>query len=259
HHEMAHVQYFLHYRHLPYTLRQGANPSFQEALGHVVQMSASTPQHLQKLGLLRGLKEDREVDINFLLQEATDKLTFMAYAHVMDSWRWDVFDGTIHDKDWNCAWWDLRFTVQGVKPPELRTEEDFDPAAKYHVVADLSYTRYFVSLVLQFQFYKALCVRASQYDPLQPSTPLHKCDFYQSRGAGDALRTMMKLGRSKPWSEALQALTGNSKLDASAMRDYFRPLEEWLKEDNQRHGEFVGWRADDQYCLYKKPAETPLP
>ncbi|XP_045585496.2 LOW QUALITY PROTEIN: angiotensin-converting enzyme [Procambarus clarkii] len=258
HHETTHLQYFLHYSHLPYVYRQGANPGFQEALGNAVQMSVSTTQHLQKLRLLRTLKDEPEVDINFLLQEATDKLAFMPYAYLMDQWRWRVFDGTYKERDWNCAWWDLRYSVQGVKPPELRSEDDFDPAAKYQVGADLSFTRYFVGIVLQFQFYKALCIKAGEYDPLYPSKPLHKCDFYQSKEAGSAMRAMMQLGKSRPWPEALEALTGQREIDASAMRDYFRPLEEWLKQDNQRHEEFVGWRADNQYCLYQKSSWSPF-
>lgn len=93
------VRYFL-----PHNFRAG----FQEALGNAVQMSVSTTQHLQKLRLLRTLKDEPEVDINFLLQEATDKLAFMPYAYLMDQWRWRVFDGTYKERDWNCAWWDLR-------------------------------------------------------------------------------------------------------------------------------------------------------
>jgi len=49
------------------------------------------------------------------------------------------------------------------------------------------------------------------------------------------------LGQSKPWPEALKVMTGESKIDASAMIEYFRPLLAWLKEQNR--GETLGWTA----------------
>nr|CAD7438416.1 unnamed protein product [Timema bartmani] len=49
--------------------------------------------------------------------------------------------------------------------------------------------RYFVAHILQFQFHKALCIAAGQYDPTDPNTqPLHKCDIYNSTAAGQKLR-----------------------------------------------------------------------
>lgn len=45
-----------------------------------------------------------------------------------------------------------------------------------------------MSAVLQFQFHKALCLKAGQYDPIDPAKPLHKCDIYQSRAVGDTLK-----------------------------------------------------------------------
>lgn len=47
--------------------------------------------------------------------------------------------------------------------------------------------RYFVSHVIQFQFYRSLCIEAGQYDPEDPSSALHDCDFYRSKEAGDKL------------------------------------------------------------------------
>lgn len=51
-----------------------------------------------------------------------------------------------------------------------------------------SVRRYFVAHVLEFQFYRALCIEAGQYDPKKPdANPLHTCDFYQSEAAGKKL------------------------------------------------------------------------
>lgn len=48
--------------------------------------------------------------------------------------------------------------------------------------------RYFVAHILQFQFYKSLCIAAGEYNPENKSVPLHECDFYNSVAAGQKLR-----------------------------------------------------------------------
>jgi peptidyl-dipeptidase A len=50
---------------------------------------------------------------------------------------------------------------------------------------------------------------------------------------------MLEMGQSRPWPEALYALTGERQMDATAMLDYFAPLKKWLDEQNQGHRE--GW------------------
>ena len=61
--------------------------------------------------------------------------------------------------------------------------------------------------------------------------------------ACDAARKLqiLKAGltASRPWPEALQALTGQRALDASAIADYFAPLKQWL--DQQNRGRKCGW------------------
>ncbi len=53
------------------------------------------------------------------------------------------------------------------------------------------------------------------------------------------LIAMLELGQSKPWPDALEALTGSREMDATAILDYFAPLKEWL--DQQNEGQPVGW------------------
>ena len=130
-------------------------------------------------------------------------------------------------------WWELREKYQGVKAPIARADTDFDPGAKYHVPANVAYMRYFLAAVLQFQFHRALCKIAGH------TGPLHECSIYQNKAAGDAYAKMLSLGASKPWQEALYALTGQREMDASAILEYFAPLQKWLEEQNK--GQQCGW------------------
>lgn len=71
-----------------------------------------------------------------------DKLVFLPFGYLMDQWRWSVFSGEISSKNLNKAWWDLRLRYQGIVPPVSRTEDDFDPGAKFHISANVPYVRY---------------------------------------------------------------------------------------------------------------------
>jgi len=50
---------------------------------------------------------------------------------------------------------------------------------------------------------------------------------------GAKLARMLEMGQSKPWPDALQTLTGERKMDATAILDYFAPLKQWLDEQAQ--------------------------
>ncbi|XP_066993872.2 angiotensin-converting enzyme isoform X3 [Anabrus simplex] len=249
HHEMGHVQYFLQYKDQPLVYREGANPGFHEAVGDVMSLSVSTPKHLKKIGLLDSSEEDNEATINFLFLQGLQKIAFLPYAYLLDLWRWDVFKGKINSDEYNCKWWKLRTQYQGIEPPVDRTEEDFDAGGKYHVIASVPYIRYFVSYVIQFQFHRALCEKAGQFDPNDPSKPLHECDIYQSTEAGNLLGRMLQMGSSKPWPDAMEVITGQRRMDAGGLLDYFRPLQKWLEEENARTGEYIGWEDSQKVCV----------
>lgn len=142
HHEMGHIQYFLQYADQPYVFREGANPGFHEALGDVLALSVNTPKHLQKIGLLDDVSDDMEGDLNYLMSIALDKIAFLPFGYLMDLWRWKVFNGQIKPEEMNQKWWELRYNYQGICPPVRRTEQDFDPAAKYHISSNTPYIRY---------------------------------------------------------------------------------------------------------------------
>ena len=75
----------------------------------MLALSVATPKHLHKIGLLDKVEESYENDINFLMSMALDKISFLPFGYLMDLWRWEVFSGRAQTKDWNCAWWKLRW------------------------------------------------------------------------------------------------------------------------------------------------------
>jgi peptidyl-dipeptidase A len=231
HHELGHNFYQRAYSHQPYLFRDSANDGFHEAIGDTLALSI-TPQYLVKLGLL-DKAPDPSKDLGLLLQRALEKIAFLPFGLLIDQWRWKVFSGEITPQEYNRAWWDLRLKYQGVAAPAPRSEEDFDPGAKYHVPANVPYTRYFLADILQFQFHRALARTAGCTEPL------NRCSIYDNKEAGARLAKMLEMGVSRPWPDALEALTGQRQMDATAIRDYFAPLEKWLKEQNQ--GKPVGW------------------
>jgi peptidyl-dipeptidase A len=231
HHELGHNFYQLAYRHQPYLFEDSANDGFHEAVGDTIALSI-TPEYLQKIGLLEHVPST-ESDLGLLMHRALEKVAFLPFGLVIDQWRWRVFSGEVKPTDYNRAWWDLRTKYQGVAAPVERSESDFDPGAKYHVPANVPYTRYFLAEILQFQFHRGLC-RAIGY-----TGPLDRCSIYGNKEAGARLKKMLEMGKSRPWPEALYALTGERQMDATAMLDYFAPLKKWLDEQNQ--GKPAGW------------------
>jgi len=231
-HELGHVYYYVWYKDLPELFQDAAHDGFHEAIGDTVNLSV-TPGYLHQIGLTTAVKPSQEAVINQQMKMALDKVAFLPFGKLIDEWRWGVFDGRIKPADYNKAWWELRRKYQGVAPPLERTEEDFDPGAKYHIPGNTSYTRYFLSFILQFQFHKALC------DAAGFKGPLHECSIFDNKEAGAKYAAMLKLGASEPWPDAFEKLTGTRQMDASAILEYFKPLAAWLDEQNK--GQSCGW------------------
>jgi peptidyl-dipeptidase A len=231
HHELGHNFYQRAYRTKPFLFRDSANDGFHEAIGDTVALSI-TPSYLKQLGLIEK-EPDASKDLGLLLRMALDKVAFLPFGLLVDQYRWKIFSGEVTALNYNQAWWDLRLKYQGVAPPVARTEEDFDAGAKYHVPANVPYTRYFLAHILQFQFHRELCKAAGQ------TGPLNRCSIYGSKEAGARLNRMLEMGISRPWPEALEAMTGSRQMDATAILDYFAPLQNWLDEQNK--GVKTGW------------------
>jgi peptidyl-dipeptidase A len=233
HHELGHLYYFMHYYTKPVLFQAGANDGFHEAIGDALTLSI-TPEYLKQLKLLDRLPKDDKGLINVQMKDALEKVAFLPFGRMIDQWRWDVFTGKVKPDQYNAHWWALRLKYQGIAPPDgPRGEDSFDPGAKYHIPANVPYMRYFLARILQFQFHRALCQAAGHQGPL------HTCSIYGNKAAGAKLKAMLELGASKPWPDALEVLTGQRQLDASALTEYFAPLQAWLKEQNK--GQRCGW------------------
>lgn len=232
HHELGHIYYYLMYKDQPPVFKGGAHDGFHEAIGDTIVLSM-TPDYLKKKGLIDKVEVSEEATINKQMKLALEKIAFLPFGKMIDEWRWKVFSGEIAPEDYNAGWWALRTEYQGIKPPVERTEEHFDAGAKYHIPGNTPYTRYFLSFIMQFQFHKALCEAAGH------DGPLHECSIYENKAAGEKLGAMLEMGMSKPWPDAMEAMTGQRQMDASAIIDYFAPLNVWLKKQNE--GRQCGW------------------
>nr|WP_242651254.1 M2 family metallopeptidase [Lysobacter tolerans] len=233
-HELGHIYYDLAYNVQPAMFQGGAHDGFHEAIGDTIVL-AMTPEYLQSIGLVGEQKQNQESLINSQMRMALAKVSFMPFGLMIDRWRWGVFDGSIKPTEYNQAWWELKAKYQGVAPVNARGEDFFDPGAKYHVPGNTPYTRYFLSHVLQFQFYKSLCDAAGH------KGPLYQCSFYGDKEAGKRYWAMLSKGASQPWQKTMKELTGGEKMDASAVLEYFAPLQTWLKQQNA--GKQCGWSA----------------
>ena len=232
HHELGHIYYYWYYRDQPLLFQSGANDGFHEGIGDTVALSI-TPQYLKQIGLLDQVTDSPADDLAFLLRDALDRVSFLPFGKLIDQWRWQVFSGQTKPEDFNKAWWELRTRYQGIAPATARTEDHFDPGAKYHIPANVPYMRYFLAHILQFQFHRALCQAAGH------NGPLHKCSVYGNRAAGDKLKAVLAMGASRPWQEAMQAIAGTDQIDAGALLEYYQPLSTWL--DEQTKTQKCGW------------------
>jgi peptidyl-dipeptidase A len=233
HHELGHNFYQRAYKDQPPLFQNSANDGFHEAVGDTIALS-TTPDYLKQIGLIAAVPPPSG-DTKYLLDTALEKVAFLPFGLLVDKWRWDVLAGKIKPENYNAAWWELRTRYQGIAPPMARSESDFDPGAKAHIPGNTPYSRYFLARILQFQFYRALCREAGF------TGPLYRCSFYGSKAAGEKLNKMLAMGSSKPWPDELEVLTGERKLDAGALLEYFAPLKVWLDEQNRKNNNPVGW------------------
>ena len=234
HHELGHNYYQHAYVKLPFLYMTGANDGFHEAVGDALALSV-TPAYLVKAGLLDRVPPDQRQGADQLPAEVgagEGGLPALREGH-----RRVAVAGLLREGDAG----QLRVGVVGAprEGPGNRRRRSrgprrtSTPARSTTSPANVPYTRYFLARVYQFQFYRALCKAAGHQGPL------HACSFAGSKEAGRRLEAMLALGASKPWPDALQALTGERRIDGGALLEYFAPLQTWLKEQNR--GRSCGW------------------
>ncbi len=233
-HELGHIYYYLAQKAQPPLFQEGAHDGFHEAIGDTIVL-AMTPDYLASIGLVDTPQQSQAALINSQMRMALSKVAFLPFGLMIDRWRWGVFDGSITPENYNSSWWELKARYQGVAPVSPRGEEFFDAGAKYHVPGNTPYTRYFLAHILQFQFYKALCETAGH------DGALYDCSFYGNTQAGEKFWTMLGRGASQPWQATLQEMAGSDRMDAGAVLEYFAPLQDWLKAQNE--GQACGWSA----------------
>jgi peptidyl-dipeptidase A len=86
---------------------------------------------------------------------------------------------------------------------------------------------------MQYQFHESLCKDISF------SGPLHECSIYGNKDAGNKIISTMAMGQSEPWQNAFENITGSRSLSGSSIMNYYRPLKEWLDEQNKNRT--CGW------------------
>ena len=233
HHELGHNLYQRAYKDQPFLFENGANDGFHEAIGDFAGLNALTPGYLKQLGLIDTVPGP-EADIPYLLRVAMDGVAFLPFGLMVDKWRWQVFSGQVTPEHYNDAWWALVKQYQGLTPPGPRPADAFDPGAKNHVATSVPYARYFLARIYEYQFYRAACRQAGW------KGPLNRCSVFGDKKVGARFAKMLEMGQSRPWPEALEAFTGEKTIDASAMAEYFAPLNTWLTAQNK--GQTCGWK-----------------
>ena len=237
HHELGHIFYYQAYNHIPTVFQAGANDGFHEAFGDLLTLSI-TPDYLVDIGFISedDAEEAKQDPIGLLMKQALDGVVIVPWALMLDKWRSGVFDGDIDESNLNSSWWSLREEYQGINTSYERSENYFDPGAKYHIPGNTPYTRYYLASIMQYQFHEALC-NLIDYDGY-----LHECSIYGNKEAGDRIISTMAMGQSLPWQEAFENLTGSRQLSGKSIMNYYAPLKEWLDEENKNRT--CGWSEE---------------
>ena len=237
HHELGHIFYYQAYNHIPTVVQAGANDGFHEAFGDLLTLSI-TPDYLVDIGFISedDAEEAKQDPIGLLMKQALDGVVIVPWALMLDKWRSGVFDGEIDESNLNSSWWSLREEYQGINTSYERSENYFDPGAKYHIPGNTPYTRYYLASIMQYQFHEALC-NLIDYDGY-----LHECSIYGNKEAGDRIISTMAMGQSLPWQDAFENLTGSRQLSGKSIMNYYAPLKEWLDEENKNRT--CGWSEE---------------
>lgn len=228
HHELGHIYYYMSYSRpeVPFLLREGANRSYHEGMGDLIALAASQEPYLREIGLLQ---EGQQIDeMQWLLDSAlTGPITFLPWsAGVMSHFERDLYAGDLSPEEINNRWWEHVARYQGIAPPAARDAGGCDACTKTHINDDpAGYYDYALANVLLYQLHDHICREILHEEP-------RSCNYYGHPEVGDFLRAVMSPGMSRDWREVLVAHTGRD-LTAEPMLEYYRPLLQYLEEQNR--------------------------
>lgn len=227
HHELGHIYYYLTYTNedTPPLLRGGANRAYHEAMGSLMGLAAMQKPFIQGLGLIG---DDVETDeMQTLLKEALNYVVFIPFATgVMTEFEHDLYKKKLSIDEFNKRWWEIKYQYQGIVPPTERGEEFCDAASKTHINDDAAqYYDYALSYVILFQFHDYISKNILKQDP-------RATNYFGNKEVGKYLQEIMYPGANVDWREHLKKMTGE-ELSARAMVEYFQPLTDWLKKENE--------------------------
>jgi len=225
-HELGHIYYFLEYSNpeVPVLLREGANRAFHEAVGSMIGLASQQQPFLEGRGLIA---EGAEPDpLQLLLAEALDWIVFIPFAAgTMSNFERDLYAG-LSPEEFNARWWAHAERYQGIVPPTPRGEEWADALTKTHINDDpAQYYDYALSNILLFQLHTHIATEILRVDP-------RSTNYWGSVATGDFLKGILRPGATRDWQGLLVETTG-SELTASPMLEYFAPLMDWLKAENE--------------------------
>jgi len=237
HHELGHIYYFMQYSNpdVPILLRTGANRAFHEAIGSLMGLASMQKPYLSEIDILPRGSADNQTQK--LLKEALNYAVFIPFSSgVMANFEQDLYADNLSKEQFNERWWQLKKKYQGIVPPSTRGPQFTDAASKTHIINDAAqYYDYAMSNIILFQLHDHIANEILNQD-------VHATNYYGSKEVGQFLSELMRTGATKDWRKLIKETTG-SEISAQPMLDYFAPLMEWLKKENEGRG----------YTLPEKP------
>ncbi|XP_062128422.1 angiotensin-converting enzyme [Drosophila sulfurigaster albostrigata] len=237
HSHMARVYYAEQKKRLPSYYFKAYNLEYP--VGEAVVLSASSPTHLTNRGLAKGVQFTENSLQNRLFRMAIHNVLNIPLYYVHTKVMHDLLNGTVDMDTVNKHYWKLLEQHAGIEPPTDRTEGAIDFPYKFYVNIEQNFqTKKFISEILGYQLYRALCQKSNHHGQL------HNCDFYGNFVVGNSLKSMMSLGSTKPWKQVLaKVLPKNSGLSSLALLEYYQPIVDWLKTHNAQTKVKIGWNA----------------
>uniref|UniRef100_A0A1I8NXE9 Angiotensin-converting enzyme n=1 Tax=Stomoxys calcitrans TaxID=35570 RepID=A0A1I8NXE9_STOCA len=242
---LADVFYYKSYENLLTLYQEEPLPNFSDALGKFFSLAASSPKYLQKIKVVGEKYAEKEARINRLYIQGLRTVFLIPVFYILERYRLDILDKKI-DIDDNCAYWRLTEDYTGAEPPVQRSNADFDAPAKLLMEVDDQYTTQIFSIVLQYQLLEHFCKLTGEYKPGDEEKSLDLCDLTGQRLVGEKISQAMSLGASSSFKEVLKTLIGSNEVDIKGFLEYYRPLYDWLVEQNSLEQNEVGWEKSEK-------------